>query len=50
MIALIEEVCFVNKNEGLLKKMSFPDFVQFDLDKITVAGHSFGGMTAISTA
>lgn len=30
--------------------MNFPKEIKIDLDKIILSGHSFGGMTAISTS
>lgn len=31
-------------------KLGFRESVRLDLDKLTLAGHSFGAMTAIATA
>ncbi|TNV72750.1 hypothetical protein FGO68_gene10341 [Halteria grandinella] len=46
---LIQEVCFDDKRE-ILKQTSLSEWIQFDIDKITTFGHSFGGITALRAA
>jgi pimeloyl-ACP methyl ester carboxylesterase len=44
---LIDEI---SKPNFLQKKLNFPDNIKLNLDKLIVAGHSFGGVTAIGAS
>jgi cephalosporin-C deacetylase-like acetyl esterase len=44
--ALIDEIF----SGDLLKKIGLPSTVKIDTEKLSIGGHSFGGMTAIHTA
>jgi pimeloyl-ACP methyl ester carboxylesterase len=52
MVALIEELTLAKRDSSssLLDQLQLPEWAQFDLDKVTVSGHSFGGITSLRTA
>ena len=48
--SLIDEISDKHSQLHLLvEKLKFPQGLALNLDKLIVAGHSFGGMTAIDT-
>lgn len=51
MRALIQELSDEVTREAILRgKLRFPEGVTLDMDKLTMCGHSFGGMTCIETS
>jgi len=51
MRALIDELTNLESREVIMrKKLRFGSGISLDLSSLIVAGHSFGGMTAIETA
>ena len=51
MRALIDELFNEDIRDNIIrKKLGFPDGVTLDISKLIIAGHSFGGMTAIETS
>lgn len=44
--SLIDEL-YVDSGNEILKRIGFGDSFTFDLDRLVMAGHSFGGMTAV---